>query len=163
MRRTALLVGTMLTALFAVSGAAWAVTTIYCSDPQNGPHETCMGTPWRDEIIGTEQADEIFAHTGNDVVRAGGGADFIDGEGDVPNGKDVNYGGPGKDRILGNMDPERHYGGSGDDSIADYYPSGNPDVIRCGRGYDSVTYNEGVDTVDTDCEVLRPYDPNPNP
>jgi Ca2+-binding RTX toxin-like protein len=159
MRRTVLLLGAMLTALVALSGVAWAVTTIYCSDPQNVVSGTCLGTKWRDEIIGTERADEIFAHTGNDVVRAGGGADFIDGEGDVPNGKDVNYGGPGKDRILGNMDSERHYGGSGDDVIGDYFPSGNPDVIRCGRGYDEVHYNEGVDTVAADCEVLNPPQP----
>jgi hypothetical protein len=69
-------------------------------------------------------------------------------------GKDVNYGGPGDDYIEGRLDPERHYGGLGDDYIADFIQSGNTDHFHCGRGCDTVDYNEGEDIVDADCEML---------
>jgi hypothetical protein len=117
LRRTALLVGAMLTALVALSGVAWALT------------------------------------------RAGKGADFIDGGQGNWRGKDVNYGGPGDDFIEGHLDPERHYGGLGDDYIADFIQSGNTDHFHCGRGYDTVDYNEGEDIVDADCEMLLPRQP----
>jgi Ca2+-binding RTX toxin-like protein len=160
MRRTVLLLGAMLTALVALSGVAWAVTTIDCSDPRNVEHGICWGTDWRDEVIGTDKADHIHAGTGNDVVRAGSGDDYVEGGVDVSHGKDVNYGGPGKDILEGQKDPERHYGGSGDDVRADYFSTSvNPDYVRCGRGHDTVYYNEGVDTVAADCEVLNPPQP----
>jgi hypothetical protein len=66
---------------------------------------------------------------------------------------------PNEDRLFGSLDAERYYGGSGDDTFGDYYPNGDPDYIKCGRGFDLVYYNEGVDTVAPDCEWLRPYHP----
>jgi Ca2+-binding RTX toxin-like protein len=158
MRRTALLLGAMLTALVALSGVAWAVTTIYCSDPQNVYGTICAGTSGDDEVIGRNKADHIFAGYGNDVVRAGKGADYIEGGIDLSRGKDVNYGGPGNDILEGHQDAERHYGGGGDDQIYDPR-TGSPDRIRCGDGYDRVTYNKGVDMVAADCEVLYPETP----
>ncbi len=158
MRRMALLVGAMLAALVAVSGVAWAVTTIYCSDPQNVYGTICAGTSGDDEVIGRNKADRIWAGPGNDVVRAGTGADYIEGGIDGHRGKDVNHGGPGDDIIEGHQDAERHYGGGGDDQIYDPR-NGGPDRIRCGDGYDRVTYNKGVDKVAADCEVLYPETP----
>jgi len=66
---------------------------------------------------------------------------------------------PNEDRLFGSLDAERYYGGSGDDTFGDYYQNGDPDYIKCGRGFDLVYYNEGVDTVGPDCEWLRPYHP----
>src|SRR3712207_6652292 len=120
MRRMALLVGAMLAALLiAVSGVAWAVTTIYCSDPQNVYGTICAGTSGDDEVIGRNKADRIWAGPGNDVVRAGTGVDYIVGGVDGHWGNDVNFGGPGDDRLEGHQDAERHYGGGGDDQIYD--------------------------------------------
>jgi hypothetical protein len=158
MRRMALLLGAMLAALVALSGVAWALTTVYCSDPANRSHGYCWGTDGDDEVIGRNKADHIFAGYGNDVVRAGKGADYIEGGIELRRGKDVNYGGPGDDILEGHQDAERHYGGGGDDQIYDPR-NGGPDRIRCGNGYDRVTYNEGVDTVASDCEVLYPETP----
>jgi hypothetical protein len=115
MRRAALLVGAMLAALVALSGVAWALTTVYCSDPANRSYGYCWGTDGDDEVIGRNKADHIFAGYGNDVVRAGKGADYIEGGIDLRRGKDVNYGGPGDDIVEGHQDAERHYGGGGDD------------------------------------------------
>ena len=46
-----------------------------------------------------------------------------------------------------------HFGGRGNDYINDHDSSKRPDVIRCGRGYDTVIYNKGMDRVADDCEV----------
>jgi hypothetical protein len=160
MRRTALFLGAMLVALFAVSGAAWAINTIYCSDPQNVEHGICWGTPWRDVIIGTDKGDEISSEAGNDIVRGGRRPDRIHtGDSDWCRGKDKNYGGPGDDRLGGHTGPEKHYGGSENDIIADYFSTGALDYISCGRGFDYAYYNEGVDTVEADCEVQNPPQP----
>jgi len=155
----ALLLGTMVAALVALSGVAWALTTVYCSDPANRSHGYCWGTDGDDELIGRDKADHIWAGAGNDVVRAGKGADYIEGGIDSFWGKDVNYGGPGNDIVEGHQDPERHYGGGGDDLIYDPRPASGPDSIRCGRGTDIVYYNQDVDTVASDCEVLHPRQP----
>jgi RTX calcium-binding nonapeptide repeat (4 copies) len=161
MRRTALLLGAMLTALVALSGVAWAVTTIYCSDPQNVKWGRCHGTGGDDYIIGTDKRDAIAANTGDDVVRGRRGVDEINTDYDdssIDYGNDVIYGGPGDDSLGGSRSSDRYYGGGGDDGMADYY-SGDPDVFRCGDGYDRVTYNKGVDKVTADCEELHPYNP----
>jgi hypothetical protein len=157
-RRMALLLGAMLAALVAVSGVAWAVTTIYCSDPQNIKWGRCNGTSGDDYIIGTDKGEEIASNTGDDVVRGGRGADEINtdyADSGIDYGNDVSYGGPGDDSIGGSPEADRHYGGGGDDDLADYY-SGGPDVFRCGDGYDVVSYNPGVDRVAADCEKLDP-------
>jgi Ca2+-binding RTX toxin-like protein len=163
MRRMALLLGAMLAALVALRGVAWA-TTIYCpNDPRdyNTNPWACYGTPWRNEMIGTDHDDDIYIGEGNDVSYGGAGNDRIwnDSEIEDRDGKDVYYGGPGKDRLFCSLDAERYYGGSGDDLIEDEYRNGDPDYIKCGRGVDTVYYNEGLDTVEADCEVLNPPRP----
>jgi hypothetical protein len=98
MRRTAPLVGAMLAALVAVSAVAWAVTTVYCSNPKNVEGGTCHGTVGDDYIIGTDKREEIAANTGDDVVRGGRGTDEINtdyADSSIDYGNDVIYGGPG--------------------------------------------------------------------
>jgi hypothetical protein len=103
MRKTALLVGTMLTALLALSGVAWALTTIDCAEPGHGPGRLCWGTDGNELIIGTDSVDRISSERGDDVVRAGRGADWIStgdsdwhrGDSDWHRGNDANYGGRG--------------------------------------------------------------------
>ena len=154
MRRTILLLGAMLAALVGVSGVAWAAT-IQCPkvpDPYTG---TCWGTQEADVIIGTSRGEAISGERGDDLIRAGRGADDILGD-DYWLGEDENHGGPGADRIVGNLDSEKHFGGRGDDLLVDYKSGKNPDVFRCGPGRDEVTYNKGLDRAAQDCEVLRP-------
>ena len=69
-------------------------------------------------------------------------------------GEDENHGGPGADHIVGNYDSEKHFGGRGDDLLVDEKSDEEPDVFRCGPGYDYVYYNKGLDKVADDCEEL---------
>jgi Ca2+-binding RTX toxin-like protein len=157
MRRTILLLA-MLAALVAVSGVAWAATTIRCpNDPRDIGGDTCWGTDGDDIVIGTLGRDVINAGFGDDVVWAGPGSDFIfSGESDYWFGEDENHGGPGDDYVVGQLDSEEHFGGRGDDHFVDYKSGKNPDVFRCGPGRDEVTYNKRLDRVADDCEVLHP-------
>ena len=157
MRRTILLLGSMLAALVVVSGVAWAATTIHCpNDPLHIGGGTCWGTKGDDVLMGTDGRDEINAAFGDDLVRAGPGPDSIsNGESDYSFGEDKNRGEQGDDYIVGQLDSEKHFGGRWDDSIVDYKSAKNLDVIRCGSGRDDVTYNKGLDRVAADCEVLH--------
>jgi Ca2+-binding RTX toxin-like protein len=160
MRRTALLVGAVLAALVAVSGVAWAVTAVHCGSPKNVEGGTCRGTIGDDYVIGTDKRDEIASNTGDDVVRGGRGHDEINTDYDdssIDYGNDLVYGGPGDDSLGGSREADRYHGGGGDDGLSDWH-SGEPDVFRCGPGYDRVTYNKG-DKVAADCEELHPYRP----
>jgi Ca2+-binding RTX toxin-like protein len=143
----------------AVAGVAWAANIQCPNDPQ-GNTGVCWGTQKADVIIGTSQKDAIDGQRGADLIRAGRGADRIYGD-DYWLGEDENHGGPAADYIVGNYDPEKHFGGRGDDVLVDYMSDEDPneerDVFRCGPGRDEVTYNKGLDKVADDCEHLHPY------
>lgn len=68
-------------------------------------------------------------------------------------GENTYYGGPGDDYIGGSLKSEKHFGGRGNDYINDHDSSKRPDVIRCGRGHDTVICNKGMDRVADDREV----------
>jgi Ca2+-binding RTX toxin-like protein len=156
-RRAGLVVALTLLLATVQAGVAWAANIKCPNDPQDIGGGTCWGTEVADVIIGTGQRDEIYGFRGDDLVRAGPGADLIiNGEDDYRFGEDENHGGPGADRIVGNLDSEKHFGGRGDDRLVDYKSSKNPDVFRCGTGNDTVTYNKGLDKVAGDCEKLIP-------
>jgi hypothetical protein len=160
MRRTMLLSGTMLAVIITVSGVAWAMaTTVRCPhDPYAWDHKgLCLGTDGNDYMIGTDRFDYINPWRGDDVVRAGRGADHVSTEEtDWFRGEDVYFLGPGDDGVEGHLGPEKYYGGSGDDVFYDYKSKTFPDIMRCGDGYDTVYYNPGLDKVAADCENLRP-------
>jgi Ca2+-binding RTX toxin-like protein len=177
-RRTTLLLGAMLTALVVAGGVAWAANVIQCpNDPGGNPGE-CWDTDKNDIVHGTSGNDEIFTSLGADIVYGYGGNDDFQGrEGpdiyyggpghdylaadcdlDSACGEDEKHGGPGNDHIVGNLRSEKHFGGRGDDLLVD--PDAfhrNPDYFSCGPGTDRVVYNEGVDRVADDCEILEPY------
>jgi Ca2+-binding RTX toxin-like protein len=88
MRRTALVVVTMASALLLASGVALAAT-INCV-----VGVTCLGTEGDDTIIGTDQSDPfMFGHDGNDLLRGRDGADRLEGG----MGNDTLNGGRGRD------------------------------------------------------------------
>ena len=74
---------------------------------------------------GTTQADWIIGNRGNDTIRAGEGADYIEG-------------GLGDDHLLGNSGVDRINGDGGDD------------VILGGKGNDNLTGNAGDDYINGD-------------
>jgi Ca2+-binding RTX toxin-like protein len=156
-QRAGLMVALALLTAVALAGVAWAANIQCPNDPQDIGGGTCWGTEEADVIMGTSQRDEIYGFRGDDLVRAGAGADLIiNGEDDYRFGEDENHGGPGADRIVGNLDSEKHFGGRGDDLLGDYKSGKNPDVFHCGAGRDEVIYNKGLDRVADDCEVLNP-------
>jgi serralysin len=74
-------------------------------------------------IIGTVNADTIFAAGGNDAVRGGGGDDLIFGE----SGADVLFGDENNDTIIGGTGDDRIDGGSGIDTVD--YSGDNTGVV----------------------------------
>jgi Ca2+-binding RTX toxin-like protein len=183
MRRTTLLLGAMLTALVVAGGVAWAANVIQCPRPLDDSDPTCYDTEKNDIVYGTSGndyidtlygpggggADVVYGYKGDDRIFGNGGADvYYGGPGDdnleadcdldSACGEDEKHGGPGNDRIVGNLKSEKHFGGRGNDFFldADSFDR-NPDYFRCGPGTDRVIYNEGLDRVADDCEILEPY------
>jgi Ca2+-binding RTX toxin-like protein len=163
-RRALLLVGTMLAVVVTVSGVAWAMTTtILCPhDPYGRGQRYCVGTDGNDYMIGTDRSDNIDPEKGDDVVRAGRGADDVStGDSDWFRGEDVYFLGPGDDSVEGHLGSETYHGGYGDDLFYDYKSYTYPDIIRCGPGHDTVYANENLDKVAADCEVVI-WEPEPH-
>jgi hypothetical protein len=88
----------------------------------HGKRATCVGTPGRDLILGSDADDVIVAGDGDDVVHGDLGHDIIcGGEGNDSlfgaKGNDVIYGGPGDDWLFGAVGVDELYGGPGDDVL----------------------------------------------
>ena len=108
---------------------------------------TITGTSGDDELRGTSGADVICGRGGDDRIYGGAGSDRITGD----RGRDVIDGGPGDDTIFGNLGDDVIDGGPGDDRIN--VVGGGRDIVRCGRGIDSV-HADPHDRVAPDCERI---------
>jgi serralysin len=107
------------------------------------------GTNASDFLLGTVEADTIFAYGGNDSVFGKEGDDTIDaGDGD-----DFAYAGDGNDYAVGGLGQDRLYGFSGDDRLVgnegDDYLDGEAgnDVMEGGLGDDSYVVDSLGDTI----------------
>jgi len=123
------------------------------------------GTPGDDDLIGTNDPDNIFGFEGSDFIAGQGGDDTIDaGEGDdsatggqgndtidmgagndqgVGNiGNDVIFGGDGNDNLFGELSGETEIGITGDDQL--FGGAGN-DFMRGGLGNDYMDGGAGSD------------------
>jgi hypothetical protein len=173
MRRTILLVVTMILTLLVASGVAWAVNKV----GTNGP-DTLRGTNGDDNLIGKGGNDVLYALNGRDTLVGGPGKDVVV---DVPRGvfrrgdknllggpgNDVVFGAKGSDKVLGNAgndylvdDGEREFsndvlsGGSGTDVIDAWHnPAAVQDVVTCGSAFDRVI-SDRADLVAPDCEKV---------
>lgn len=119
---------------------------------------TKIGSHGKDYLVGTLEADLIFAFEGNDTLKGGRGNDYLYGgagndvvSGDAGNdrvdgerGDDVVLGGDGNDILKGGTGNDRLYGGAGRDIF-----SGNAgnDKLYGGAGNDELKGNEGNDTI----------------
>lgn len=85
----------------------------------------CNGTPGNDEIVGTDQADQIRGLAGNDSLDGNDGDDLL-------------AGGKGRDRTDGDGGDDRHQGGPGRDDLTEFgeVTSGGRDVMLGGPGGD---------------------------
>ena len=113
-RRTVLLLTTMVVALLMAGGVAMAAAV--------------SGTQGNDTLRGTAQADQIYGLNGNDTLYGFAGNDEL-------------YGGAGNDNLYGITGGDEIYGGSGIDNLfggdnSDFINAadrGNPDLVDCGR------------------------------
>ncbi|PJE26022.1 type I secretion protein [Pseudooceanicola antarcticus] len=113
--------------------------------------------------------DTVYGGMGNDTIITGDDADLIDGG----SGEDLIYGGIDDDTITGGRDADEIYGGHGSDSIdgnsgddvidasastssmdyanepdaTDPVPTNDMDVVRGGRGNDSITTGDDDDVL----------------
>jgi Ca2+-binding RTX toxin-like protein len=104
MKRTLMLLSTMVVALLLAGGVALAAN-ITCP-PTGGP---CPGTEQNDRITGSLLDDDIDALGGRDVVSARSGDDTVDGG----RGRDDIFGGLGGDGLDGGGGPDDIDGGPG--------------------------------------------------
>jgi hypothetical protein len=168
MRRAIISLMAMGAALMLASGVALAIMTKHCVEGS-----PCHGTPGKDDIYDSKGSDEIHGHGGYDLLMSG---TRIKNSDTAESGDDVIYGGAGPDDVWiwdgvnrgRPMGPDMVYGGEGNDIVISYPGentiSGGPgndsiraangvgDTIDCGKGDDTVEYNEGVDIVFSGCE-----------
>jgi hypothetical protein len=176
MRRTILLLATMVLTLLVASGVALAVTKI----GTNGP-DTLRGTNGDDNLLGKGGNDEFLSLNGRDNLLGGPGRDcllcvtetsgaccrafagdknLLGGPGNdfVWAGKasDNVVGGEGNDLLfdgtLHEFSKVRISGGPGNDVIGGQYRSAR-DLVVCGSGFDRVAANR-EDVVAPDCEKV---------
>ena len=132
MRRTVVLLATMVLTLLVASGVALAVTKI--------------GTDGPDFLMGTRGSDELFGR---------GGSDRINGR----PGDDVILGGPGDDILIDGpwheVAVDTLMGGDGNDL---FYANNRPaarDIVGCGAGGHDIAIVDRKDIVSDDCERIR--------
>jgi len=107
---------------------------------------TFTGTDGADSIRGTEEADTVYALGGDDVVLGEFATDDV-GAGDLL------VGGPGDDRMFGNIGEDDMRGGAGGDTLQGnvfddtLYGGDGPDTLMGGSQDDTVFGGRGDDTV----------------
>jgi Ca2+-binding RTX toxin-like protein len=136
MRKSILLLASIVLMVLLASGVAWAVNRIQCERGE----DLCRGTSERDQIFGAHSRDTIKAYgdndyidalEGNDVVYGGDGRDDIDGA----EGEDRLYGGADQDIVVGWEDDDVIYGNDYRDSVDGYLGS---DRLYGGGGNDTM-------------------------
>ena len=172
MRRTLLLLTTMVVALLLASGVALAVNKV----GTNGP-DTLRGTNKADNLLGRGGNDILLALAGKDTLLGGPGKDVVlggrerralggdknlvggDGNDFVGTGKgsDNAVGGEGNDLLIDDgvseFSKDNFSGGPGDDEIDVMHYRSARDSVVCGGGFDRVAANSN-DVVASDCEKV---------
>ncbi len=108
-----------------------------------------------------DEALDVTAYGGDDIIDTGYGNDFIDGgSGDdllsAHGGSDIIYGGPGWDDIYGGIGDDDLFGESGDDWI---FGGDGDDIISGGSGNDLISGDAGFDDLygDSGDDVFEIY------
>jgi len=157
MKRTMLLIASMMLALLVAAGVVLA---------QNGVHKVCNtnchGTDGDDNLGGTANPNTIKGRKGADLIEGNRGKDTLNGN----TGADAAYGGNGEDKVYGGGNNDYVQGGSKDDHIST--GSGDDtvaakdrfrDQIFCGSDYDQV-YVDRIDVLHG-CEKKLRNKPSP--
>ena len=157
MKRTMLLIASMMLALLVAAGVALAQDGV-----QKVCKTNCQGTDRDDQLSGTPNPNTITGRKGADQIEGLGGKDFLNGN----LGSDAVYGGNGEDKVYGGGNNDYMQGGhksdhigtgSGDDVVA--AKDGFKDQIYCGSDYDRV-HVDRIDVLDG-CEKKLTDKPQP--
>jgi Ca2+-binding RTX toxin-like protein len=174
MRRTLLLLTTMVVALLLASGVALAVNKV----GTNGP-DTLRGTNGDDNLLGRGGNDKLFSLNGRDNLLGGPGKDcllcratrqsrYFEGDKNLLGGpgNDFVWAGKGSDNVAGGegndlliddgvseFSQDNLSGGPGDDVIDVMHYRSAQDRVVCGSGFDRVAANSN-DVVASDCEKV---------
>jgi Ca2+-binding RTX toxin-like protein len=139
MKRTMLLIASMMPALLVAAGVALAQDGV-----QKVCNTNCYGTDRDDQLSGTANPNIIKGRKGADQIEGNGGKDILNGNlgadavyGD--NGEDKVYGGGDNDYMQGGYKSDHIGTGSGNDVVA--AKDGFRDQIYCGSGFDRVYVN----------------------
>ena len=157
MKRTMLLIASMMLALLVAAGVALAQDGV-----QKVCNTDCQGTDRDDQLSGTPDPNTITGRKGADQIEGIGGKDILNGN----LGSDAVYGGNGEDKVYGGGNNDYMQGGyksdhigtgSGDDVVA--AKDGFKDQIYCGTGYDRF-YVDRIDALHG-CEKKLREKPQP--
>ena len=114
--------------------------------------DTMRGTATADGMDGSGGADKIYGLRGGDALIGGAGKDYLSGG----PGADLLDGGRGDDTLV----TTEYSGPSGQDTVRGgagiVANDGYKDLIDCGDGLDSVSFDQGLDEM-TGCETRHPY------
>jgi Ca2+-binding RTX toxin-like protein len=157
MKRTMLLIASMMLALLVAAGVALAQDGV-----SKVCNTNCRGTDRDDQLSGTSKRNAIEGRNGADQIEGKGAKDTLNGN----LGSDAVYGGNGEDKIYGGGNDDYMQAGiksdyigtgSGNDVIA--AKDGFRDQIYCGSDYDRVH----VDRIDVlhRCEKKLSDKPQP--
>src|SRR5918999_4638974 len=140
MRRTPLLLSSMVLTLLLVSGAALAVNKV--------------GTDGRDTLRGTNGADNLSGKGGSDRLISLAGNDNLSGG----SGSDTESGGDGGDFLFDTGEGVRNSsdslsGGAGDDALLTRDVPAGKDAVSCGSGTD-IVFADRADVIANDCEQV---------
>jgi Ca2+-binding RTX toxin-like protein len=144
MRRTMLLMASMMLALLVAAGVALAQDGVskVCKTNCRGTDrdDRLSGTSKRNAITGRDGADQIEGNGAKDTLNGNLGADAIYGG----NGEDKLYGGGNDDYVQAGIKNDYMSTGSGNDVIA--AKDGFKDQIYCGSSFDRI-YVDRIDVL----------------
>jgi Ca2+-binding RTX toxin-like protein len=157
MKRTMLLIASMMLALLVAAGVALAQDGVSKTGNTN-----CRGTDRDDHLSGTSKRNAIEGRNGADQIEGNGAKDTLNGN----LGADAVYGGNGEDKLYGGGDDDYMEAGiksdyiatgSGNDVVA--AKDGFRDQIFCGSNFDRVY----VDRIDVLHQCERRLSEKPQP
>jgi Ca2+-binding RTX toxin-like protein len=157
MKRTMLLIASMMLALLVAAGVALAQDGV-----SKVCNTNCRGTDRDDQLSGTSKRNIIKGRNGADQIEGNGAKDTLNGN----LGADAVYGGNGEDKLNGGGNDDYMQGGikrdyigtgSGNDVVA--AKDGFRDQIYCGSNFDRV-YVDRIDVLHQ-CEKRLSDKPQP--
>jgi Ca2+-binding RTX toxin-like protein len=136
MKRTTLLIASMMLALLVAAGVALAQDGVSKICNTN-----CRGTDRDDQLSGTAKRNTIEGRNGADKIEGNGAKDTLNGNLGADavyggNGEDKLYGGGNNDYMDGGIKSDNMGTGSGNDVVA--AKDGFKDQIYCGSDFDRV-------------------------